>query len=83
MTILSRANMPRSRWRAGRVYLLDRGSLNGTLRNAQKAVGWFRWKTGTFSSSASAAIASRCSLQPARTRSKRRARWRPLLPHIH
>jgi pSer/pThr/pTyr-binding forkhead associated (FHA) protein len=27
------------RWRAGQAYLLDRGSLNGTLRNAQKARG--------------------------------------------
>jgi pSer/pThr/pTyr-binding forkhead associated (FHA) protein len=28
-----------ARWRAGRAYLLDRGSLNGTLRNAQKVRG--------------------------------------------
>jgi pSer/pThr/pTyr-binding forkhead associated (FHA) protein len=27
------------RWRTGQAYLLDRGSLNGTLRNAQKARG--------------------------------------------
>ena len=28
-----------ARWRAGQVYLLDRGSLNGTRRNAQKVRG--------------------------------------------
>jgi pSer/pThr/pTyr-binding forkhead associated (FHA) protein len=28
-----------SRWRAGRAYLLDRGSLNGTLRNTQRVRG--------------------------------------------
>jgi len=28
-----------ARWRAGRAHLLDRGSLNGTLRNAQKVRG--------------------------------------------
>jgi pSer/pThr/pTyr-binding forkhead associated (FHA) protein len=28
-----------TRWRGGRMYLLDRGSLNGTLRNAQRVRG--------------------------------------------